>query len=50
MLLLDVVTSGDYLTYNGKKYYFWETTAEGWKAGLMPPDFSNINKWEIALY
>lgn len=50
MLLLDVVTSGDYLTYNGKKYYFWETTAEGWKAGLMPPDFSNINNWEIALY
>ena len=50
MLLLDVVTSGDYLTHNGIKYYFWETTAEGWKAGLMPPDFSNINNWEIALY
>ena len=50
MLLLDVVTSGDYLTHNGTKYYFWETTAEGWKAGLMPPDFSNINNWEIALY
>lgn len=49
MLALDVVGSGDNILYNGKQYYFWETTAEGWEAGMLPPNVSNRHYWKIAL-
>ncbi len=31
--------SGTYWEYKGGKYYFLETTGEGWKIGQLPPDY-----------
>ncbi|MEM7009619.1 MAG: hypothetical protein AAF462_10835 [Thermodesulfobacteriota bacterium] len=49
MLALNVASSGDYLMHQGRKYYFWETTAKGWPLGMLPPNTKNINYWKIAL-
>ena len=49
MLALNIPAQGDYLKYAGKKYYFWETTAQGWSIGMLPPDTNNKNYWKIAL-
>ncbi len=49
VLLLDVQASGDYITEHGVKYFFWETTATGWEAGILPPNCNDINKWNIVL-
>ena len=50
MLLLDIPSTGEYLEHNLNRYYFWETTAKGWKSGVLPPEVNNINYWEIVLY
>ncbi len=49
MLALNIPAYGDYLEHRGKKYYFWETTAQGWAIGMLPPSTGNINYWKIAL-
>lgn len=49
MLLLDIPSRGEYLVENGKRYYFWETTAAGWQSGQLPPRFSQKKHWEIVL-
>jgi hypothetical protein len=49
MLLLDVATSGEHFTDNGKKFYFWETTGLGWQAGIIPPGMSELKNWHIVL-
>jgi hypothetical protein len=49
MLAIDVPATGEFVYYNGNKFYFWEVTAEGWDAGMLPPNVSNINYWQIAL-
>ncbi len=41
---------GSYLARAGTKYYVWETTAEGFAPGEMPPDMDNMNFWYFALY
>jgi hypothetical protein len=50
MLLLDISTTGDYLDYQGQKYYFWETTNKGWQPGMMPPEYNNKSFWHFALH
>jgi hypothetical protein len=49
MLALNIPAQGEYLRHNGKKYYFWETTAKGWSIGMLPPDTNNKSYWKIAL-
>ncbi|MEO1253469.1 MAG: hypothetical protein AAFY41_01105 [Bacteroidota bacterium] len=49
MLALNISSTGDHLKYKGRNYYFWETTAEGWPIGMLPPNTNNINYWKIAL-
>lgn len=49
MLLLNLPSSGSYMTQFGKKYYFWETTGKGWKLGTLPPSTPNIKQWKIVL-
>ncbi len=49
MLALHIPASGDYIIYKNKKYYFWETTAKGWKLGFLPPSNNNVNYWKVAL-
>ena len=46
---LNIPSSGRYKYYNGKRYYTWETTANGYELGVLPADFSNIDYWYIAL-
>jgi hypothetical protein len=48
MLGINVAGHGNYLPYDGKKYYFWETTGKGWVIGTIPPEYQSDN-WEIAL-
>jgi len=40
---------GMYKNYNGKKYYFWETTQLGPKLGELQREIGNINYWKITL-
>ena len=49
MLLLDIATSGSYLEHKGQYFYFWETTAQGWQAGDIPPDMTDLTSWQIIL-
>lgn len=35
--------SGRYYNYNGKKYYYLETTGEGWQIGEMPTEYINVS-------
>ena len=47
MLGIKVSARGDYLTTNGKKYYFLETTYPNWNIGNLPPEFNNTRYWFI---
>lgn len=49
MLAIDLPINGDYLEYQGQRFYFWETTATGWAPGMLPPDMNNTNYWNIVL-
>ena len=49
MLGLNIPTRGKYKLIKGKKYYFWETTAPGYKVGYLHPESQNISKWYLAL-
>ncbi len=37
--------SGDYKSWDGKKYYFVETTYPGWAIGQLPPKWDNTSYW-----
>lgn len=49
MIGINLPTYGKYKIINGKKYYFWETTAQGWELGVLPPENWDISKWYLAL-
>ncbi len=49
VLAINTRASGIHLMRNGKKYYLWETTAEGFSPGEMPTGMGNTNFWEFAL-
>ena len=49
MLGLNIPTRGKYKLIRGKKYFFWETTAPGYKLGYLHPESQNISKWYVAL-
>ncbi len=40
---------GDSFQVNGENYMFWETTAQGNRAGYLPPQISNKSMWRISL-
>ena len=48
MIGLNIPSSGRYKYHQGKRYYTWETTSNGWRLGLLPPNSSNINYWQVA--
>jgi hypothetical protein len=48
MLGIKLNGRGNYLTANGKKYYFLETTYPGWDVGEIPPEFNNTKFWFIS--
>lgn len=49
MIALDISASGDYIEYKRQRFYFWETTSQGWKPGMLPPSTNNVKYWKIAL-
>jgi hypothetical protein len=49
MIAINLPTSGDYIEYQGVPYYFWETTAKGWRVGMLPPSYPEVDYWHIAL-
>jgi len=48
MLGIRVNGRGNFLTTNGKKYYFLETTYPNWNVGDIPPEFNNVKFWFIS--
>ena len=48
MLGIRVNGRGNFLTANGKKYYFLETTYPNWDVGELPPEFNNIQFWFVS--
>ena len=38
---------GSYVKKDGIKYYAWETTATGYRPGVLSPDFSNMDYWFV---
>jgi hypothetical protein len=48
MLGIKVNGRGNFLTANGKKYYFLETTYPNWDIGEIPPEFGNTTFWFVA--
>ena len=40
---------GLYKSCNGVRYYTWELTAKDWQPGLLPPQVSNMNNWNVVL-
>lgn len=49
MLGVNMPTKGGCIKHRGKKYYLWETTAKNWKLGQVPPNYSNLRYWNVAL-
>jgi hypothetical protein len=47
MLGVRISTRGNYKIFNGKKYYFLETTYPGWAIGDLPHDFKNKRFWFV---
>lgn len=47
MLGVAVTGSGVNKTFNGKRYFFLETTYPGWNIGELPPEFKNKRFWFI---
>ena len=47
MLGVRISTRGNYKIFNGKKFYFLETTHPGWAIGDLPPDFKNKRFWFV---
>jgi len=48
MLGMKVNGRGNFLTANGKQYYFLETTYPNWDVGIIPPEFNNTKFWFIS--
>jgi hypothetical protein len=48
MLGIKVNGRGNFLTANGKKYYFLETTYPNWDIGEIPAEFNNVRFWFIS--
>ncbi|MCU0332971.1 MAG: hypothetical protein MUC75_06405 [Ignavibacteriaceae bacterium] len=48
MIGIKVNGRGNFLTTNGKKYYFLETTYPNWDVGEIPPEFGNTKFWFVA--
>lgn len=42
---VNINARGTYKTYAGKRFYFMETTAEGWTLGRLPHDMNNLRYW-----
>lgn len=46
---LNIPSSGVYKTHLGKRYYVWETTYPGFRIGMISPEVSNMNYWNVEL-
>ena len=42
-------STGIYKLHNGKRYYFWETTDNGFRLGVLPRKNGNTDYWNITL-
>ena len=46
---LNIPSTGSYKLHLGKRYYTWESTAKNWLIGQLPPGYTNLNYWYVAL-
>jgi hypothetical protein len=47
MVGLNINATGNYKIYDGKKYYFIESTYPNWKIGDIPQGMDNLKKWRV---
>jgi hypothetical protein len=47
MLGISINSRGNYKSYNGKNYYFVETTYPGWVIGDIDPEMDNLSFWFV---
>jgi hypothetical protein len=40
---------GSFKRIGGKRYYFWETTSQGYAIGNLPREMGNISYWKIEI-
>lgn len=45
MAAVNINGTGEYIEYKGKKYYIMETTAKGWKLGMLPDEMNDLRYW-----
>jgi len=48
MLGINLPAQGKAVKYQGKNYYFWETTGPGWQVGQIPLEYASMD-WYVAL-
>ncbi len=49
ILAIKLPYTGIYKMIHGEKYYVWETTSTGFIPGIINPEISNMNMWNIHL-
>ena len=49
ILGIRLASSGKYKRFRGQKYYVWETSNVGWGIGILPAQYSKLDKWNIIL-
>lgn len=49
ILGLNLPYTGRYKTYQGKRYYTWETTNKYYTLGTIPETMDNLTYWEVVL-
>lgn len=49
ILGINLPIDGTTFYHNRKRYIVWETTAEGWKPGVLPPNCNNLEYWEVLI-
>lgn len=47
ILGINLPTQGEFVKYQGRKYYVWETTGLNWMPGNLPPIYGNIAYWKV---
>lgn len=50
MIGINIPSTGEYIEYQGTKYFFLETTYPGWNLGILPPQYKNKNFWNVWYY
>ncbi len=49
LLGVNLPARGNFVPYQGKKYYVWETTQHGYPLGEIDPTYEDMNYWSVSM-